>query len=72
MPAGSVDMFHWKCELPGQEGTLWEGGVYPVFLDFPPTFPVDPPAVRFPQGFIHPNVFDTGHGESKCGGVQVL
>ncbi|GAB4818480.1 hypothetical protein N2152v2_005526 [Parachlorella kessleri] len=59
-PDGSVDMFHWRCEVPGKEGTLWEGGVYPVEIVFPSTYPTEPPRVRFPRGFKHPNVFDTG------------
>lgn len=31
---GSTDIFTWKCLLPGKEGTLWEGGLFPLTLAF--------------------------------------
>ena len=30
----STNLFRWKCLIPGKEGTLWEGGLFPLTLDF--------------------------------------
>lgn len=24
----------WKCYIPGKEGTIWEGGFYPLTMEF--------------------------------------
>ncbi|EFN56766.1 hypothetical protein CHLNCDRAFT_144242 [Chlorella variabilis] len=57
---GSTDIFTWKCLLPGKEGTLWEGGLFPLTLAFTSEYPSKPPRVKFPPGFYHPNVFPQG------------
>mmetsp|Transcript_16586 Transcript_16586/g.28452 ORF Transcript_16586/g.28452 Transcript_16586/m.28452 type:complete len:168 (+) Transcript_16586:284-787(+) len=57
---GSMDMFRWECVVPGKADTYMEGGKYPVELTFPADFPSVPPRVKFPPGFLHCNVFDTG------------
>ncbi|CCG23424.1 Ubc9 protein [Candida orthopsilosis Co 90-125] len=57
---GSLDLTSWKAGIPGKAGTLWEGGVYPIRLDFPPEYPSKPPRVKFPAGFYHPNVYPSG------------
>jgi len=31
---GSLDLYTWKCGIPGKEGTEWEGGVYQLTLKF--------------------------------------
>ncbi len=43
----AMNMMRWKCGIPGPKGSLWEGAVYPVVLEFPPEFPDLPPKVRF-------------------------
>jgi ubiquitin-conjugating enzyme E2 I len=58
---GSTNMFRWKCSIPGKEGTLWEGGLFPLTLDFSADYPAKPPSVYFPRDFYHPNVFPQGH-----------
>lgn len=40
--------------------TLWEGGVFPLTMEFTEDFPTQPPKCRFPAGFFHPNVFPSG------------
>jgi len=57
---GSVDYFKWHCKIPGLVDTPWEGGKYPLTIDFPDTFPTNPPKCFFPKGFLHINVFDSG------------
>ncbi len=39
-------MFHWKCHIPGKPGTDWEGGFYPLTLEFTEDYPAKPPKVR--------------------------
>lgn len=58
---GSTDMFVWKCLIPGKDGTLWEGGLFPITLTFTSDYPGKPPKVMFPPGFCHPNVFPQGN-----------
>lgn len=55
-----ADLLHWRCVIPGPEGTGWEGARIPLLLVFNETFPADPPVATFVQGFFHPNVFPSG------------
>ncbi|KAJ1491227.1 ubiquitin-conjugating enzyme/RWD-like protein, partial [Baffinella frigidus] len=48
------------CGMPGAVGTDWEGGVFPVTMNFPPEYPVLPPKVKLPHGFVHCNVYPSG------------
>lgn len=57
---GSLDLTLWSAGIPGKAGTIWEGGVYPIKLEFPEEYPSKPPRVRFPSGFYHPNVYPSG------------
>jgi ubiquitin-conjugating enzyme E2 I len=57
---GTVDLMTWSCLIPGKEGSIWEGGLYPVTLKFPKAYPSNPPTVYFPKSFPHPNVFENG------------
>jgi len=36
----------WKCFIPGKDGTLWEGGFYPLTMTFTEDYPAKPPKVR--------------------------
>lgn len=40
--------------------TDWEGGFYPLTLNFSEDYPSKPPKCKFPQGFFHPNVYPSG------------
>lgn len=40
---GSTDLMRWDCKVPGPDDTCWAGGVYPVTLKFPESFPAEPP-----------------------------
>ena len=31
---GSTNLMRWSCRIPGKAGTPWEGGLYPLTLDF--------------------------------------
>lgn len=57
---GNLDLFHWKCLIPGPAGSLWEGGLYKVDIQFPKNFPVSNPVAKFDPPVPHVNVFPTG------------
>ncbi|XP_039023955.1 SUMO-conjugating enzyme SCE1-like [Hibiscus syriacus] len=59
-PDGSVNMMVWQCVIPGKEGTDWEGGYFPLTLNFSEDYPRKPPKCKFPNGFFHPNVYPSG------------
>ncbi|KAM6540559.1 hypothetical protein CsatB_005006 [Cannabis sativa] len=40
--------------------TDWEGGCFPLTLNFSEDYPSKPPKCKFPQGFFHPNVYPSG------------
>ncbi|KAL3592144.1 hypothetical protein D5086_010784, partial [Populus alba] len=59
-PDGTVNLMVWHCTIPGKLGTDWEGGYFPLTLNFSEDYPSKPPKCKFPQGFFHPNVYPSG------------
>ena len=87
-----MNLMRWDCGIPGkarcsetrhtlfihrlQDGTLWEGGLYKLTMEFSEDYPSKPPkckavellatqshpcvAGKFPAGFPHPNVYPSG------------
>jgi len=53
-------MFRWECGIPGKKGTHWQGGVFPLSIEFSEDYPTKPPICRFPKGFFHPNIYPSG------------
>jgi ubiquitin-conjugating enzyme E2 I len=39
-------MMKWKCFVPGKQGTGWEGGFYPLTMEFSEDYPTKPPKVQ--------------------------
>jgi ubiquitin-conjugating enzyme E2 I len=33
----------WKCHIPGKAGTDWEGGFFPLSMEFSEDYPAKPP-----------------------------
>ncbi|KAG8065940.1 hypothetical protein GUJ93_ZPchr0004g38419 [Zizania palustris] len=60
LPDGSVNLLVWRCIIPGREGTDWEGGYFPLTMQFTEDYPNSPPSCKFPSGFFHINVYDSG------------
>eukprot|EP00208_Stichococcus_sp_RCC1054_P006246 CAMPEP_0206141744 /NCGR_PEP_ID=MMETSP1473-20131121/13947_1 /ASSEMBLY_ACC=CAM_ASM_001109 /TAXON_ID=1461547 /ORGANISM="Stichococcus sp, Strain RCC1054" /LENGTH=149 /DNA_ID=CAMNT_0053536429 /DNA_START=777 /DNA_END=1226 /DNA_ORIENTATION=- len=60
LPDGSTNMMVWKCFIPGKTGTDWDGGFYPLTMEFPPEYPAKPPKCKFPPAFFHPNIYPSG------------
>lgn len=46
----------WDARLPGPEGTPYAGGIFRLAFEFPETYPLKPPKVRFVTTCFHPNV----------------
>src|SRR4051812_29304004 len=42
-PDGSVNLFHWKCGVPGRDNTSWAGGLYKLDCFFSSEYPAEPP-----------------------------
>lgn len=57
---GTQNLFRWHVQIPGKKGTQWEGGLYPLTIEFPTDYPATPPHCAFPPGFWHPNVYPDG------------
>ncbi|KAM9996234.1 hypothetical protein ACTFIY_002425 [Dictyostelium cf. discoideum] len=57
---GSLNLYVWNCGIPGKIKTNWEGGVYPLIMEFTEDYPSKPPKCRFPKDFFHPNVYPSG------------
>ncbi|KAL9264684.1 SUMO-conjugating enzyme SCE1-like protein [Drosera capensis] len=57
---GTMDLMIWNCIVPGKSGTDWEGGYFPVTLNFTEDYPSRPPKCSFPPSFFHPNVYPCG------------
>jgi len=50
----------WECGIPGKPGTIWEGAVYPLTIEFTEDYPTKPPKCKFPPNFFHPNIYPSG------------
>lgn len=49
-----------NCGIPGKAGTIWEGGVYPLTMEFTEEYPSKPPKCKFSPPLFHPNVYPSG------------
>uniref|UniRef100_A0A1I7YLL5 UBIQUITIN_CONJUGAT_2 domain-containing protein n=1 Tax=Steinernema glaseri TaxID=37863 RepID=A0A1I7YLL5_9BILA len=54
------DMLSWDATITGPKGTPFEGGIFRLQLDFPPTYPQEAPLVSFVSKMFHPNIFSSG------------
>ena len=39
-------MLHWQCRILGKEGTIWDGGIYPLDLILSDDYPSAPPIAK--------------------------
>ena len=43
----------WNCFIPGKKGTDWEGGYFPLSMEFSDDYPAKPPKVqKFSSGSL--------------------
>jgi ubiquitin-conjugating enzyme E2 D len=54
------NLYHWKAQLFGPEGTPYYGGVYHLNILFPCDYPFKPPKINFETKVYHPNINSTG------------
>ncbi|WFD05805.1 E2 ubiquitin-conjugating enzyme [Malassezia vespertilionis] len=54
-PISEDNYLEWEALLPGPDDTPFEGGVFSARLSFPPTYPLEPPTMRFEPPIFHPN-----------------
>lgn len=45
LPRRETNLYKWNCHIPGKENTLWEGGFYPLTMEFTEDYPAKPPKV---------------------------
>ena len=57
---GGINMFKWRCEIPGPKNSIWERGMYKLHMDFPKDYPLRPPRCYFRPIMPHPNVYPSG------------
>ena len=50
----------WKAVIFGPQGTIWDGGVFRLSMEFSEEYPNKAPKVMFLTKIFHPNVYDTG------------
>ncbi|ORZ25234.1 ubiquitin-conjugating enzyme/RWD-like protein [Absidia repens] len=60
--AGLVDdnIYQWEIMVIGSPETLYEGGFFRAVMDFPTTYPIMPPTLKFTTAMYHPNVYPDG------------
>ncbi|KYO00139.1 SUMO-conjugating enzyme UBC9 [Plasmodium gaboni] len=55
-----LDIMKWICKIPGKKGGLWEGGEYPLTMEFTEDYPSKPPKCKFTTVLFHPNIYPSG------------
>ena len=53
-------LFRWSAVIFGPDETIWEGGVFKMFLEFSDEYPYKPPKVKFLTKMFHPNIYNDG------------
>ena len=41
----SVNLMKWNCHIPGKSSTDWDGGYFPLSMEFTEDYPAKPPKV---------------------------
>lgn len=44
-PCRSVNLMKWNCHIPGKTNTDWDGGYFPLTMEFLEDYPAKPPKV---------------------------
>ena len=54
------DLFRWRAQIAGPEGSPYEGGKFELDLRLPSRYPLEPPHLTFRTPIFHPNVNGRG------------
>ena len=55
-PVGDANLTHWQATIMGAQGTLYEGGVFQLDIEFGSNYPCQPPKIKFLTKIYHPNI----------------
>lgn len=58
-PLNEDDMFTWEGSIKGPKDTMWEGGIFKLYLQFNEQYNAQPPRIFFHTIPFHPNVDPT-------------
>ena len=50
------DIYTWEAVIYGSTGSVYEGGIFNLIIEFPKNYPFKPPKVKFTTKIYHPNI----------------
>ena len=50
------DIYKWEAVIYSSTGSVYEGGIFNLMIEFPQNYPFKPPKVKFTTKIYHPNI----------------